>query len=983
VTSISQRNFAAGEISPSLYGRTDQLKYATGLRQCRNFIVQRHGGVANRAGTEYVGATKNNGAVRLIKFVFNDGQTYVLEFGDQYIRWFTDGGRLVVSGVTAWLIATAYVVGDLRSDGGVTYYCTVAHTSGATTEPGVGTAWQSNWYAFAGVIYEIPSPYLVADLDGIQVVQSADVLTIVHKSYAPRELRRYGATNWTLAAIAFGPSVALVGTITPTGGTAGTIRYWAVTAVGGDGDEEGLPSVVSGTNLVPTTGTATVLTWNPVPTAIAYNIYRSLDGTSYGFVAQTGGTPATRLDTTWTTATSNVTTTTVGATVAASTQARNPVVAVVADKAFDGNYTIVGQLTVSAVLGAPTLTQGYVRVYYSRGGEPRVDAGTRFGAAVFGASSTVSPFTIVLNVPDNGYSTLTIDLVPEVYGSGTGPPSFSAQVDATSISNGTVTLSYSDVALAPDYSISPPTQRTLFASTGAYPGVVGQYQQRRGFADSINNPETVWFSRIGSRSSFAISTPLQDDDAVTFSLAGRQVNEVRHMIDLGRLVIFTSGGEFMVEGDANGILTPSAVNLRQQLYHGAALLPPIIIGNAALYVQARGTIVRDLVYDSIESFKTNDLTLFASHLFDGYSLADWDFQQVQHSTLWAVRSDGTMVALTYLREQEIYGWHRHDTDGVIERVCVVPEGETDAVYLVVRRTINGGTVRYVERMVDRTITDLTDVRDLFFVDCGLTYDGRNTTAETMTLSGGVLWDEGEQVTITRSVGGFTALEIGNAIFFTDATGRVLRVNIEAYTSTTVMIGRAVRTIPVELRGVATTTWSRAVETLAGLDHLEGKAVSVFGDGAVVASPNNAAYTTVVTVTGGKIVLPNPYAVVHVGLPYLSDLETLDIDTPQGASLKTSKMLINKVTVVVEKTRGLWWGGRPPTDDRVDPLERLDEMKIRDASDSYDPIALRTDDFDAVLQGRYNTDGRVFLRQVDPIPATVLAIMPQGVIPAPR
>lgn len=981
MTSTAQRNFAAGEISPSLYGRTDQLKYATGLRQCRNFGVQRHGGVANRAGTAYVGATKNNGVARLIKFVFNDDQTYALEFGDRYIRFFSLGGRVVVSGVVAWVTATVYAVGDLRSDGGVTYYCTAAHTSGATTEPGVGAAWQSNWYALTGTIYEIPSPYLVADLDGLQVVQSADVLTIVHTSYAPRELRRAGHTTWTLVPIVFGPSVTTVGTITPTGGIAGTIRYWAVTAVGGEGDEEGLPSTVSALNKVPDAGTPTVLSWNPVPTAIAYNIYRSLDGSSYGFVAQTGGTPATRSDTSWTTTTSTASTSTPSVLTAAGTQARNPCVAAVGEKAFDGYYTIVGSATVSATGAAPLSTTGLVRLYYSRDGEPRVDAGDQYVATVAGVGSATVALSLVLSVPDNGYTTLTIDIVPEVIGAGTG--TFSTAFTGTSISNSTVSLSYSDVNLAPDYSISPPTQRTLFASAGAYPGVVGQYQQRRGFADSVNNPESVWFSRIGSRASFAISTPLQDDDAVTFSLAGRQVNEVRHMIDLGRLVIFTSGGEFMVEGDASGILTPFAVNLRQQLYHGAARLQPIIIGNAALYVQARGTIVRDLVYDSIESFKTNDLTLFASHLFDGYSLVDWDFQQVQHSTLWAVRSDGTMVALTYLREQEIWGWHRHDTDGVIERVCVVPEGEEDAVYLVVAREINGSTARYIERMADRTITDLTDVRDLFFVDCGLTYDGRNATAETMTLSGGVLWDDGENVTVSRSVGGFTAADIGNAIVFTDASGRALRVNLESYSSTTIMTGRAVRTIPAELRAVATATWSRAVETFDGLDHLEGKAVSVFADGSVVASPNNAAFTTILTVTGGEIVLPEPYAVVHVGLPYIADIEALDIDTPQGASLKTSKMLINKVTVVVEKTRGLWWGTRPPTDDDADPLERLDEMKIRDASDAYDPIALKTGDFDAVLQGNYNSDGRVFLRQVDPVPATVLAIMPQGVIPGPR
>src|SRR5687767_1249291 len=130
---VVQRSFAGGELAPSLYARTDQTKYATGARRLRNMIVQRHGGVTNRAGTGFVYESKNSAVrCRLIEFVLDAtdiADTYLLEFGNGYIRFYQDGAPLVVSGVAAWANATAYVLGDLVSRAGVNYYCRVAHTS--------------------------------------------------------------------------------------------------------------------------------------------------------------------------------------------------------------------------------------------------------------------------------------------------------------------------------------------------------------------------------------------------------------------------------------------------------------------------------------------------------------------------------------------------------------------------------------------------------------------------------------------------------------------------------------------------------------------------------------------------------------------------------------------------------------------------------------------------------------------------------------
>jgi hypothetical protein len=179
------------------------------------------------------------------------------------------------------------------------------------------------------------------------------------------------------------------------------------------------------------------------------------------------------------------------------------------------------------------------------------------------------------------------------------------------------------------------------------------------------------------------------------------------MLDLGgKLVVFGSGTEMTVDGDDAGILRPDAVNPRKLSANGCNELAPIEIDDSAIYVQGRGTLVRDLKPIGLDGYQGTDLTIYAAHLFSGYSLVDWDYAQNPHSVVWVVRSDGVMLGLTYLREQAVWGWHRHDTDGVIENVCVIPEGAEDAVYCVVRRTIGGATVRYVERMASRYFTDV-------------------------------------------------------------------------------------------------------------------------------------------------------------------------------------------------------------------------------------------------------------------------------------
>lgn len=232
-----QSAFNWGEFSPLMYGQVRFERYDNALALCENFIPMIQGPLTRRPGTYFVSEVKTSAkSTRLIRFEFSTTQAYIIEFGDLYLRFYRDHGQIVTSGVAAWVTATAYVVGDLRTNAGTTYYCTTAHTSGVfATDLASGY-----WYAQTGAIYEIPTPYVEADLFELSFTQSADVLYITHPSYAPRKLSRTGHTAWTLATIDFldGPYLstnATATTLTPsaTTGNGITITASAVTGING------------------------------------------------------------------------------------------------------------------------------------------------------------------------------------------------------------------------------------------------------------------------------------------------------------------------------------------------------------------------------------------------------------------------------------------------------------------------------------------------------------------------------------------------------------------------------------------------------------------------------------------------------------------------------------------------------------------------------------------------------------------------------
>jgi hypothetical protein len=894
---IPQRSFGSGELSPSLYARTDYFRYSVGAKIIRNAYVKKGGGIDNRPGSVFVAELKDNTAIaRYIPFIFNSSQTYVLEFTNLKMRVHKDGELQTltpqnITGITAanpavltyagadnFATGTSVLISgiDVESHPAGLYYNnrifkTAGTNAGANTfqlqyNDG-GNVSSAPFGASVGTsgtvaaVYELTTTYATAHLADLKFAQSGDKVIIVHPSYPPRELTRVSDTSWTLADIVFEPAQEELQSSTATniGTTGAATYYYKITAVNDVTGEESYGDSVSrdNANEVLNSSNFVRLAYTPVTGATYYNVYKKRNG-AYGFIGVTS------------------------------------------DGTFD------------------------------------------------------------------------------------------------------------DIGYVADTNDTPPTGRTPFDSSDNYPSCVAFYQQRCGFANTNNNTELVELSQTGSFKNFTKSYPVKDNDVISFSTIGNQVSSVRHLVDLGNLVLFNDSGEKVAGGNQSGIITPYEINLKQFSYNGSANNPaPIIIDNSAIYVQAGGSVIRDFAADiTVDGYKGNDLTNFSDHLFRGRQIVDWCYQKLPDSIIWAVRDDGVLLSLTYIRDQQMLAWTRHDFEGgFVENVCCIPNGVDYDVYLLVKRTLNGSTKRYVEKLSNRQIAPKTpvDVRiyqdsaqsdivryrsnvdQKIFCDSTLTYDGTNTTLSNMiglnlnNSATGYLADEIVNVQCDGSI--FTAGDEGNEIHIRDENDIVYRLELLTYVNGTNFLARVDKDLPDDLiGGNKTSDWKLAVNRVEGLWHLEGQDVSVIGDGYVVASPYNSQYT-VVTVTNGAIDLSSCYGVIHVGLPYLSDVETLSIDTNTTNTTVDKRALVKTVSLQVENTRGVWVGSsnpdEDPTNEDSEKLFRLNEIKQRSFENYDSGVDLLKGKMEVIINSKWSENGRVFIRQIDPLPMTILSISPEG------
>jgi hypothetical protein len=291
----------------------------------------------------------------------------------------------------------------------------------------------------------------------------------------------------------------------------------------------------------------------------------------------------------------------------------------------------------------------------------------------------------------------------------------------------TETNAFTDDNIAPDTATTPPKANYPFAD-GNNPLSLTEHDQRMVYGGGALKPEVVEGSRIGAYANFFKSTPQVADDSYSHRLGRGNVYEIRHLISLNSLVILTAGSIWQMTGSegTGDAVTPISVRSRRMISGRASHVPPIVISETALYV--RGRSVWNLNYSlEIDGYTGNNMSVLASHLFKNRSIREWAYAEEPDSMVWTVMSDGALLSLSYLREHQVIAWARHDTDGQFESVATIPEGDEDAVYFVVRRTIDGQDRRYIERLARRVTSPIAEA---WFLDCALRYQGDAVTTIT-------------------------------------------------------------------------------------------------------------------------------------------------------------------------------------------------------------------------------------------------------------
>ena len=494
-----------------------------------------------------------------------------------------------------------------------------------------------------------------------------------------------------------------------------------------------------------------------------------------------------------------------------------------------------------------------------------------------------------------------------------------------------------------------------FSTTTGFPSCVSFFEQRLVFAASINNPQTVYFSKSGDYENMDanIGGTVADDDAIIYTIASNQVNAIRFLTSARTLIIGTAGGEFVVSGGGdNNAVTPTNIMIKKQSNHGAANVDAISVGNATLFLQRAKRKIRELAYNfDVDGYIAPDLTILAEHITEG-NVVEMAYQEEPLAIIWCVRGDGQLIALTYQREQEVVAWHRHiiggefgTGDAVVESVAVIPTDDSEyELYMIVKRTINSATTRYVEYLHTFNF-DQTDNTSFNYLDSQLSLSKSQTTLTA---------DINATATTVpvASVSGLSAsgkIKIGGeiisyaAISSLDLTGCTRGQNITTATSHT-----------------SGDTVKEVVNIIAGLDHLEGQTVSILVDGAT--------HPTKV-VASNSITLDRFGTDVKIGLQYTSILKTMRIDagSQDGTSQGKTKR-IYEVTARLFETVGV----------EVGPdLDNMERVPFRTSADPMDQgIPPFTGDKEVEFRGNYDTDGFMMVRQTQPLPLTLLSLYPR-------
>ena len=660
VISQIHTNFTGGILSPQAAGRVDADRYNSYAKDIVNGIPLATGGVIRRPGTRMVAEAHDNDArPKLISYVFNEDQAYMLEFGAYVMRVFHDG---------------------------------------------------------ALVDFELETPYSAEQIKSLGWTRSGDTLYLLHRDLPPRRVQRFAHNLWRIEEVAFDPMPyaeighRLSATLTLSAATVGTGRTV-------DADAESFLESDVGRELISGQGRATITAYTD-STTVTVTISAGFASTTVTGATITGSplgaikpqTDAQDL--------------TIGSQVTLESAEYN-----------DQPEKVVSHLAGAAGTGTTTVTATVTGHGYSTSDEVNI-----WGFDIFGLPKPPVNGTFTITVSDANTFTYTItgeyDFDEPDNGScrrvsGTsaakqvfreedvgsfvqingGLVKITAYDSRTKVTGTMARVVSSDITAAPNaWILSQPAWNAV----DGYPRAGTFYQQRLFLAGSSGFPHTVWGSATGYPHDFELW--VNDDSAFSFTLSADEINPVLHLSAHKALVALTSGSEFIIQGGIDKPVAPTNVQAVEHTWHGSNAARPVKVGNELMFSQRGGTRMRAISYRfESDSFVAPDVSWIACHLFtDGTrSMA---YQEEPYPILWRVSDDDVLTSLTIDRDSETVAWTRHETDGTVEDVAVIPGATEDQVWIATRRHVGYGYVRFIEVMD-------WDIR----TDCAVVHDGAAAT----------------------------------------------------------------------------------------------------------------------------------------------------------------------------------------------------------------------------------------------------------------
>lgn len=789
---LIQPSFARGEVSPFMFGRVDLAGWAQGLRTCRNFTVRPEGSCSNRQGFSYLNnsiSAVSKGTL-LLPFVFSATQSYVIEVGAGTAQVFSNGA-LITSG---------------------------------------------------GIPISFATPWAAADLPLLRWSQSSDTLTVVHPNYPPQEIKRTSANSFTCLAAVYvnGPFLQQ---------NSDGVTFVYASAKSGVVTLHSSAPIFNANHV----GALFQMTQQDISTITPWQAQRQIAGPS-PLASQTVGllrssnlknyqsvspvlqpfNPASQTVCTGNTAPSH----TQG--VVADGDGGNVPTLGFCGMNWEYQDSGFGIVLITGFTNSTTVT-GVVQPNYTGGpgllpvtvvGGPAVTVGPLAFTGT-GATGTFGPLTAMTSTdPSKYYVTIAgVYQSPSLYSiSAAGGNivflNFPANGAAISVSQITLlgqTTYWAFGAFSPDQ---------------GYPSACSYFPDRLVLAATRAQPVGVFGSKTSQYHDFGVSNPVVASDAFTVFLNARQLNAISDLIPLSDLLLGTSNIIWRLwPGSTGTALGPLAIAANPQSFYGQSpTCASVLFGDSAIFPEYDGRRIRDLIYQfAYDKFVGQELTLYCHHLIPFGT----QFQRLAYKpdpigqVVFGLRSDGVLLACTYLREQQLVGWAHWDTAGTFEDICVVPENTTFGAYAITNRTINGVVTRMIERLSQR---EVKTIYDYSFLDCALTYDGRNTSnlaagaaasAVSMTLTGTTTGLAGDTGVLTASTAAgwvnFQAADVTNNnelwIFqnFTFATslggqaGGTLSAAVAAGTYVLTFSDGECRYVTVAVDGV-TCSWDQALAT---------------------------------------------------------------------------------------------------------------------------------------------------------------------------